>query len=53
MESMKSYRANTIPLKIITFANKFFRAYMEGNFMLINIFEGILIPFVGTTLERV
>ena len=47
---MKNYRTNTIPLKIITFANKFFRAYMEGNFMLINIFEGILIPFVGTTL---
>ena len=23
---------------------------MKGNFMLINIFEGILIPFVGTTL---
>ena len=34
----------------MTFANKFFRAYMKGNFMLINIFEGILIPFVGTTL---
>ena len=47
---MKNYRTNTIPLKIMTFANKFFRAYMEGNFMLINIFEGILIPFVGTTL---
>ena len=39
-----------LSLKIITFANKFFRAYMKGNFMLINIFEGILIPFVGTTL---
>ena len=23
---------------------------MKGDFMLINIFEGILIPFVGTTL---
>ena len=23
---------------------------MKGNFMLINIFEGVLIPFVGTTL---
>ena len=47
-----SYRTNTIPLKIIIFANEFFRAYhiWKENIMRINIFEGILIPFVGTTL---
>ena len=27
-----SYRTNTIPLKIIIFANEFFQAYMEGKY---------------------
>ena len=60
MESGDLYPEGVFPLTAKTqqsslntiniFANKFFRAYMKGNFMLINIFEGILIPFVGTTL---
>ena len=32
------------------FANKFFEYIWKENKMLINVFEGILIPFVGTTL---
>jgi len=32
------------------FANKFFEHIWKENKMLINVFEGILIPFVGTTL---
>ena len=60
MESGDLYPEGVFPLTAKTqqsslntiniFANKFFEYIWKENKMLINVFEGILIPFVGTTL---